>query len=146
MNARARIHATEVIHKAAGSVAEIHNQCHRKVCAGCEVRRDILDVLRSVADVIGEKSSRKADATPALTVFRASHDSIVMGLYTTREAAREHCEAEERRSWPGRTGLTFAWIPDDSDPLSPEELSVFAGQNDESVTGYVVTPLEPESA
>lgn len=81
-----------------------------------------------------------------LTIYRASHDSIVMGLYTTREAAREHCEAEERSSWPGRTGITFAWIPDDSDPLSPEELSVFAGQNDESATGYVVTPLTVASA
>jgi hypothetical protein len=86
-----------------------------------------------------------ATATPELTVYRASHDSIVMGLYATREAAREHCETEERRSWLTGSSITFAWIPDDSDPLSPEELSVFAGQNEESVTGYVVTPIEVAS-
>lgn len=78
MNARARIHATEVIHKAAGSVAEIHNQCHRQVCAGCEVRRDILDVLRSVADVIGEKATPAgATATPFFQpehTYRSRHD------------------------------------------------------------------------
>ncbi|MFF4479505.1 hypothetical protein ACFY1A_21145 [Streptomyces sp. NPDC001520] len=100
-------------------------------------------LLHRMADEAGKVTPTGAGITqPAeLTIYRASHDSIVMGLYTTREAAREHCEAEERSSWPGRTGITFAWIPDDSDPLSPEELSVFAGQNDESATGYVVTPL-----
>ncbi|MFI0768571.1 hypothetical protein ACH4TQ_27345 [Streptomyces sp. NPDC021218] len=99
--------------------------------------------VRLFLDEAGKVTPTGAGITqPAeLTIYRASHDSIVMGLYTTREAAREHCEAEERSSWPGRTGITFAWIPDDSDPLSPEELSVFAGQNDESATGYVVTPL-----
>ncbi|MFE7272998.1 hypothetical protein [Streptomyces sp. NPDC057623] len=75
-------------------------------------------------------------------IYRAEHDTIVMELYTSREGAREHCEAEERRTWSKGTNLTFTWIPDVSDPLSPEELSVFAGQNEESVTGYVVTPLE----
>lgn len=79
-------------------------------------------------------------ATPQLTIFRASHDSIVMGLYTTDAAAREHCEAEERRSWPTGTNLTFDWIEDEEDGVA--ELTVLAGQNEESVTGYVVTALE----
>ncbi|MFF7837619.1 hypothetical protein ACFZC6_02100 [Streptomyces ossamyceticus] len=43
----------EVLRGAVESTAEIHARCHRTVCAGCEVRRDILDVLTSVADVIG---------------------------------------------------------------------------------------------
>jgi hypothetical protein len=98
------------------------------------------------ADVEEKATATAATATPEVTVYRASHDSIVMGLYTTREAAREHCETEERRSWLTGSSITFAWIPDDSDPLSPEELSVFAGQNEESVTGYVVTPIEVASA
>jgi len=85
------------------------------------------------------------EAAPA-TVYRAEHDCIVMGYYRTREAAREHCEAEERRSWLTGSSITFAWVPDDSDPLSAEELSVFAGQNEESVTGYIVTPLEVPAA
>ncbi|MEU3289946.1 hypothetical protein [Streptomyces longwoodensis] len=106
----------------------------------------IAPVLRRLLDVEAEAEALRARVAEMeaaqRTVYRASHDSIVMGLYDTREAARAHCEAEERRSWTTGSAITFAWIPDDSDPMSPEELSVFAGQNEESVTGYVVTPLE----
>lgn len=97
------------------------------------------------APVAEDAEAGKVIEAAELTIYRASHDSIVMGLYTTREAARAQCEAEERRAWMKGTNLTFAWTPDDSDPMSPEELSVFAGQNEESVTGYVVTPLEVAS-
>ena len=48
---------SEALHGAAESAAEIHKQCDRLVCSRCEIRRDILDVLRSVADVIGETPS-----------------------------------------------------------------------------------------
>jgi hypothetical protein len=77
------------------------------------------------------------------TAFRASHDSITFGLYTTAEAAREHCEAHERRSWPKGTTLAFDWIEDEEDGVA--ELVVTAGQNEESTTGYVVTALEVAS-
>jgi hypothetical protein len=104
------------------------------------------DVLAETYElVVEEATAAAATATPELTVYRASHESIVMGLYTTHDAARGHCETEERLSWPKGTSVAFGWVPDDSDPLSPEELVVFAGQNDESVTGYVVTPLEVAS-
>ncbi|MFE9764656.1 hypothetical protein ACFYPC_09015 [Streptomyces sp. NPDC005808] len=73
-------------------------------------------------------------------VYRASHDSIVMGLYTTAAAAREHCEAEERRSWLTGTNLAFDWIEDEEDGIA--ELVVVAGQNEESITGYVVDALD----
>ena len=72
--------------------------------------------------------------------YRASHDSIVMDLYLTSAAAREHCEAEERRSWPTGTSLAFDWIEDEDDGVA--ELVVTAGQNEESTTGYVVTALD----
>ena len=94
MSARARIHAmvtldehaeTELdqrlddfaawlLHGAAESAEAIHQHCHRNpgVCAGCQVRADILDVLRSVADVIGEKNAAEAPtATPTDTNRRA---------------------------------------------------------------------------
>ncbi|MET8978499.1 hypothetical protein ABZX85_23065 [Streptomyces sp. NPDC004539] len=77
---------------------------------------------------------------PALTVYRASHDSVVMGLYTTAAEARKHCETEERRSWLTGTTLSFDWIEDEEDGIA--ELVVVAGQNEESTTGYVVTALE----
>jgi hypothetical protein len=78
-----------------------------------------------------------------LTVFRAQHDSIPMGLYTTAAEAREHCEDEERRSWPTGTNLSFDWIEDEDDGVA--ELVVVAGQNEESTTGHVVTALEVAS-
>jgi hypothetical protein len=118
-----------------------------------EANRERQELRARVEQLLAERHSTNealSDTTVALheretaplTVYRASHDSIVMGLYTTREAARAHCEAEERRSWVTGSVITFAWVPDNSDPMSPEEMSVFAGQNEESVTGYVVTPLE----
>ncbi|WCN06008.1 hypothetical protein [Streptomyces sp. M92] len=72
------------------------------------------------------------------TVYRASHDSIPMGLYTTAAEARAHCEADERRSWMAGTTLSFDWIEDDGGA----ELVVTAGQNEESTTNYVVEALE----
>lgn len=73
------------------------------------------------------------------TAFRASHDSIVMGLYTTAAAAREHCETEERRSWAKFEHPTFDWIEDDEDGVA--EMTAFVG-GEEFETGYEVTALE----
>jgi len=79
------------------------------------------------------------------TVYRAEHpdSGITLGHYGTATAAREHCEAEERRAWPTGTTLVFDWIEDDEDRVA--ELVVTAGQNEESTTGYIVTALEVPS-
>ncbi|MFD9721053.1 hypothetical protein [Streptomyces sp. NPDC059076] len=102
--------------------------------------RDALDAYRDQvrAEVLAEL------AAGDLTVYRASHDSIVMGLYRTAAEARRHCETEERRTWATGTSLTFRWTPDDKDdPDSPEELSIVddADAADDFHTSYVVTPL-----
>lgn len=76
-------------------------------------------------------------------VYRASHDSISMGLYLTAAVAREHCEDEERRSWMAGTDLTFDWIEDDGDGVA--ELVIEDG-GEEVTTGYVVTALEISAA
>lgn len=94
-------------------------------------------VLRRLLDA--EARVAELEAAPR-TVFRASHDSIVMGLYTTAAEARKHCEAEERRSWLTGTHLAFDWIKDVEDDVA--ELVVVAGQTEESTTGYVVEALE----
>src|SRR5690606_7416238 len=78
-----------------------------------------------------------------LTVFRASHDSIVMGLYTTAAEARKHCEAEERRAWAKHHELNFDWIVDEEDGVA--EMTAFVG-GEECTTGYVVTVLEVAAA
>lgn len=79
------------------------------------------------------------EAAP-LTVYRAAHDSIPMGLYRTAEAAREHCEDMVRCENPPGVDLVFDWIGDDDDPEEPRELVVQVDGR-EDVTGYYVTAL-----
>ncbi|MBQ1122589.1 hypothetical protein [Streptomyces sp. B15] len=76
------------------------------------------------------------------TIYRAEHDSIVMGLYTNVKAARAHCEAEERRAWAAFEKPSFSWSEDEEDGVF--ELTVWVG-GEECATGYVVTPLEAAS-
>ncbi|MEU3620646.1 hypothetical protein ABZ725_51680 [Streptomyces sp. NPDC006872] len=73
------------------------------------------------------------------TVYRAEHDSIVMGLYMTAAAAREHCETLIRRDIPG---AALDWIEDEEDGVA--ELVAAFGE-DERPTGYIVTSLEVAS-
>ncbi|MEU1553964.1 hypothetical protein ABZ517_14765 [Streptomyces scabiei] len=90
------------------------------------------------------------EAAP-VTVFRAEHpdSGITLGHYSTIAAAHQHCETLARRD--GNTGIV-SWVPEDSDPWSPEELTFFDVQycdgDDvpvQTCTGYVVTPLEAAS-
>jgi hypothetical protein len=68
--------------------------------------------------------------------YRASHDSIVFGLYTTAAAAREHCETLLRREWPHQN---LDWIEDEEDGVA--ELVAWIG-GEECSSDYVVTELE----
>lgn len=70
-------------------------------------------------------------------VYRASHDSIVMGLYLTAAEARKHCETEERRAESHES--TFDWIEDDEDGVAELVAETVFGEEE---TGYVVTALE----
>ncbi|SFK75076.1 hypothetical protein [Streptomyces pini] len=82
------------------------------------------------------ESTRDAE----LTVYRASHDSIVMGLYTTRQAAYEHCEAHELRDDPISP---MAWEVDED---GVAELVRWRIPDATKPTGYVVTPLTVATA
>lgn len=99
-------------------------------------------VLRRLLDA--EAHVAELEAVPT-TIYRAEHpdSGITLGHYGTPAAARAHCEATERRSWPTGTTLVFDWIEDDEDRVA--ELVVTAGQNEESTTGYIVTSLELDS-
>ncbi|MFJ4624296.1 hypothetical protein [Streptomyces sp. NPDC088812] len=88
-----------------------------------------------------EDEGEIADAAP-LTVFRASHDSIGMGLYTTRQAAYEHCEAHELRD--DRVS-PMAWNVDEDGVAELVRIRIPRSPGTESPTGYVVTPLEVAS-
>ncbi|MEU2340113.1 hypothetical protein ABZ608_42420 [Streptomyces sp. NPDC013172] len=78
-------------------------------------------------------------------VYRAQHDSIAMGLYTTATEARAHCVAEERRTWSTGANPVFDWIEDEEDGVA-ELVTVAEDGETETVTGYIVTALEVAAA
>ncbi|MGW6747592.1 hypothetical protein [Streptomyces sp. NPDC055006] len=88
-------------------------------------------------------------------VYRASHDSIVMGLYTTAAAAREHCTAEVRREHSDTSTVNLWWREDEDTVDQPEDGEAELIEHvvphgfDRGITrptGYIVTPLEVASA
>ncbi|CAL9665670.1 hypothetical protein SUDANB145_07383 (plasmid) [Streptomyces sp. enrichment culture] len=89
----------------------------------------------TVAGYEDDESGEQTAETPSLTVYRASHDSIPMGLYTTAAEARKHCETQTRRDIPG---ASLDWIEDDEGDVA--ELVAAFGE-DERSTGFVVTAL-----
>lgn len=112
-------------------------------------------VLRRLVDVEAENERLRArvaelEAAPTI-VYRAEHpdSGITLGHYSSIDAARQHCVTLASRE--GNTGIV-SWVPDDSDPWSPEELTFFDVEycdgDDvpvQTCTGYVVTPLEAPS-
>ncbi|MGY6019529.1 hypothetical protein [Streptomyces spinosirectus] len=95
-----------------------------------EALDDAVKTLREQRDRIAE-----LEATPK-TVYRAVEDSLPMGLYTTREAAQNHCEIALGRKLPD---WDFAW-GEEADGVQELELHADGKFNDWS--GYVVTALE----
>ncbi|MFJ8110467.1 hypothetical protein [Streptomyces sp. NPDC096132] len=92
--------------------------------------------LAAAVTELGALPVPAGDAAAPLAVFRAQHDSIVMGLYTTAAEARKHCETELRHEWPDSL---LDWIEDEEDGIA--EL-VAESADGENPTGYVVTALE----
>lgn len=132
-NARALLdaHRAEVtvkaLNDAANALSHIHKACTkgRERCAGCQVRTDILDVLRSLADVLGEKATATAPtATP--TFFEAGHTyaaTYITGIFhfqchlITRlpDTGATIALGYHRRADP-----TAVWVPADRDTASWE--------------------------
>ncbi|MEU0990470.1 hypothetical protein ABZ347_27840, partial [Streptomyces sp. NPDC005953] len=102
-----------------------------------------IEQLRQIADgeTVREKGTQPAEPAD-LTIYRASHDSIVMGLYQTPEEARRHCETVLRREYEGAT--VEHWWPEPED----DEAELFEHVTPKGFdtgrtwrTGYVVTAL-----
>ncbi|WP_328846160.1 hypothetical protein [Streptomyces sp. NBC_00258] len=92
------------------------------------VRRSVDAQFPKVAEFLAEE--------PPLTVYRASHDAIVLGRYRNKDAARLHCDTLMLREKPT---AVLDWIEDDEDGI--DELVATVGRK-EIVTGYIVTALE----
>ncbi|MEV8395631.1 MULTISPECIES: hypothetical protein [unclassified Streptomyces] len=79
-----------------------------------------------------------------ITVYRAYHDAIPVGLYLAPGPARRHCEALLSNEHPAAT-VTFDWIGDEEDPEELWELVVEIDGGPEQPTGYVVGPLRVDA-
>lgn len=103
------------------------------------------DAARSWVDGISLLAGLPTAPDTGLTYYRASHESIVVGRYTTDAVARRRCESLLSDEHPDDAVLIFDWIGDDSDPYEPWELTVQIEGGDEQPTGYVVYPLRIEA-
>lgn len=104
--------------------------------------RAMAERLHDAGLILTPEKAAELAAAPRV-IYRAEHDSIALGLYTTAAEARAHCVAEERRSWVSGDGesLVFDWIEDEEDGVA-ELVTVAEDGEPETVTGYVVTALE----
>jgi hypothetical protein len=80
----------------------------------------------------------------SLTVWRAAHDTIPLGLYLTRATAEEHCTTSWKRAVPGRPNV--CWVPDSGDEDAPADLCYPDDDHDVVCTGYTVEPVTIASA
>lgn len=101
--------------------------------------------VRSWVDGISLLAGLPAVPDTGLTYYRASHESIVVGRYTTEAVARRRCETLLSDEHPADTVLIYDWIGDESEPDDPWELTVQINGGDEQPTGYVVQPLRVEA-
>ncbi|MEV5678552.1 hypothetical protein [Streptomyces sp. NPDC052179] len=96
---------------------------------------DALASLARIDDALGS-----AAAQP-LVVYRAEHETIPLGTYTTEGAARAHAESELSREYAADRTVMYDWIGDEDDPEAPQELVAQVDGADEQCTGYIVVPV-----
>lgn len=102
------------------------------------------DALASLAHIDVALGAAEAEPAAAHTDYRAEHETIHVGHYTTEAEARRHCEALISDEHPADRTLLFTWAglgDEDDDPEQPYELTVQVDGGDETPTGYVVVPL-----
>ncbi|MFG3140795.1 hypothetical protein ACGFZA_31890 [Streptomyces sp. NPDC048211] len=112
---------------------------------GEAVIQEDLGEARSWVDGISLLAGLPTTPDTGLTYYRASHESIVVGRYTTEAVARRHCEQLLSNEHPEDPVLIFDWIGDESEPDEPWELTVQIDGGDEQPTGYVVQALRVEA-
>ncbi|MFJ9979651.1 hypothetical protein [Streptomyces cyaneofuscatus] len=107
----------------------------------CEHAGDVAAWADSLASLAGVDDALGAAAARPLTVYRAEHETIPLGTYSTEAAAREHAEAAQFASYgAAEPVLFFDWIGDEDDE-QPRELVVQVDGGEEQYTGFVVVPV-----
>lgn len=124
--------------------------CREKQDRVAELETERHSTNEALSDITVEL--RKLQESP-LMAYRASHKSIVLGHYTTREAARDHCQKLMERASVGTLEWRTdgEWREDDGGEPGPDEAEeLYEYGTHESATwdptGYVVTPLEAAAA
>ena len=85
-------------------------------------------------------------AEPLTVVYRAYFETMPLGLYTTREAARAHCLANATDHGDNVTKADW-WPQDEDDPDGSEECLVLQGPScGDLLTDYSVMPLTVATA
>lgn len=110
------------------------------VMAQLSTTHAVLALVDQLAAKPEEKDTREGESTPGLVVYRASHESLILGHYLGRAEARRHCETLMRREVGAEAFL--GWVPDHGGGDAPEELCLGL---DVECTGYLVTPVEVAS-
>jgi hypothetical protein len=107
-------------------------------------------VLRRLLEAEARVAALETAAAADLTVYRASHDSIVIGHYRTAQVAREHCTAYAKQEHTAGTEQQLWWREDeDTVDLQDEgvaELIERIGSGPVTPTGYLVTPVVAAAA
>lgn len=95
-----------------------------------------------LAEHLAQALTGRADVP--LLFYRAEHDAIVVGRYTTAEEAQRHCEVLVSREYEETASVLFEWCVDDETPAGLELDAQVDGEH--VSTGYTVTPLEVATA
>ncbi|MFC8859294.1 hypothetical protein [[Kitasatospora] papulosa] len=106
----------------------------------CEDAQDTAAWVAVLCHLVGLENV----APTRVIYYRAEHDSIVAGRYTTAAEAQRHCEVLVSREYPETAAVVFEWCVDEGG-LSVLELDVQVDGEHVS-TGYTVTPLEVAAA
>ncbi|MCX4676747.1 hypothetical protein OG413_15790 [Streptomyces sp. NBC_01433] len=103
-------------------------------------RADALASLAHIDDALGSAAAQ------SLTVYRAEHETIPLGTYTTEGAARAHAESALSCEYAADRTVMYDWIGDEDDPEAPRELVAQVDGGDEQYTGYIVVPVAVAAA
>ncbi|MFD5903617.1 hypothetical protein ACFWHG_19260 [Streptomyces microflavus] len=112
----------------------------------CEDLPEIAAWADALAALAGIDTALGTAAEEPLVMYRAEHETIPLGTYTTEAAARAHAEAAMSSEVGPEHTVTFDWVGDESDLESWWELVVQVDGGDEQPTGYVVVPITVASA
>jgi hypothetical protein len=142
----------EALRERTARVAELEQQATTARAGGFKRAIDVMRAEGLPMSVGLLEAQAELDTIDAgdLTVYRASHESIVIGHYTTAAAAREHCQAYVEREHHGKGELRLWWREDEDTVDQPEEgpaeLIERIGAGPVNPTGYLVIPVTVAAA